>query len=114
MAFLQAEPTLFSSLFPSPPPSLPPPSLALYRYHEITETSGVEVEAALVAFPAALRYVPSLSSLPPSLLSSTPPPPFPSPGEDSFLRLCCDLYERTGKTWIFEQEATSLILKYKW
>ncbi|GAB5029895.1 wd40 repeat-containing protein [Nannochloropsis oceanica] len=60
-------------------------------YHEITETSGVEVEAALVAFPAALRS-----------------------GQDSFLRLCCDLYERTGKTWIFELEAPSLILKYKW
>lgn len=34
--------------------------------------------------------------------------------EHSLLRLCCDLYERTGKAWLFELETVAIILKYKW
>ena len=34
--------------------------------------------------------------------------------ELSLLRLCCDLYERTGKAWLFELETVAIILKYKW
>lgn len=43
------------------------------------------------------------------------PTPPPRAGDDhSLLRLCCDLYGRTGKAWLFEMEAVAVILKYKW
>lgn len=50
-------------------------------YLAVTETSGVPVEAFVIGFPNALQY-----------------------GDNSILKLCVDLWERTGKTWIFELE----------
>jgi hypothetical protein len=35
-------------------------------------------------------------------------------GEDSLLQLLCELYERTGKSWLFEMEIVPLILDFKW
>ena len=61
------------------------------RYREATETSGVEVEAAFLAFPDALMA-----------------------GKDSLLQLFVDLYARTGKTWLFELDAVCVLLEYKW
>jgi len=50
-------------------------------YLAVTETSGVPVKAFVIGFPDALQS-----------------------GENSLLKLWVDLWEKTGKTWIFELE----------
>lgn len=42
------------------------------------------------------------------------PIPFIRAGEDSLLGLLCELYERTGKAWLFEMDIVPLILDFKW
>ena len=60
-------------------------------YNDVVESSGVEVQNLLLPFPCMVRA-----------------------GEDSLLNLLCELYERTGKTWLFELEIVPLILDFKW
>lgn len=60
-------------------------------YHDVVESSGVEVQPVLLPFPNMLRA-----------------------GEDALLALLCELYERTGKSWLFELELVPLILDFKW
>lgn len=60
-------------------------------YHDVVESSGVEVQPVLLPFPNMLRA-----------------------GEDALLALLCELYERTGKSWLFELEVVPLILDFKW
>jgi len=38
----------------------------------------------------------------------------PRAGEDSLLGLLCELYDRTGKAWLFELDIIPLILDFKW
>ena len=37
-----------------------------------------------------------------------------SAGEAAFLKLICELYVRTGKSWLFQLEIVHLIIDYKW
>lgn len=57
---------------------------------------------------------PSQTNHKPSYTCIRPPTHDRAGDEHSLLRLCCDLYERTGKAWLFELETVVIILQYKW
>lgn len=85
------------------------------------------MDAFFIAFPSALRYLsqqcPTRLSLTPFFPALTfPPSPFVSlsdththrPGKNSLLKLFCNLYEQTSKTWLFENDAIAIIIDFKW